>query len=142
MSQSVTEDIVEEAVEEIEHVMENLVDSFNPMKNKLNWLLLALPGAVIVMGLVELWTVAGIIIGIILSWFLIAEKLRLETQKYNAITIPQYLHRRYKDDSNIKGIECLFVISFSFSATRKFKDSFSITHGPAIKKKQFFLSLL
>ena len=46
MSQSITEDIEEEAVEEIEHVMENLVDSFNPMKNKLNWLLLALPIAV------------------------------------------------------------------------------------------------
>ncbi|MFL3008942.1 MAG: sodium/proline symporter [Candidatus Neomarinimicrobiota bacterium] len=78
------------------------------------WLLLALPGAVIVMGLVELWTVAGIIIGIILSWFLIAEKLRLETQKYNAITIPQYLHRRYKDDSNIILLFSSIIISFFF----------------------------
>ena len=78
------------------------------------WLLLALPGAVIVMGLVELWTVTGIIIGIILSWFLIAEKLRLETQKYNAITIPQYLHRRYKDESNIILLFSSIIISFFF----------------------------
>ena len=76
------------------------------------WLLLALPGAVIVMGLVELWTVTGIIIGIILSWFLIAEKLRIETQKYNAITIPQYLHLRYKDDSNIILLFSSIIISF------------------------------
>ena len=46
MSQSVTEDIVEEAIEQIEHTMENLLDSFNPFKNKLNWLLLALPIAI------------------------------------------------------------------------------------------------
>ena len=46
MSQSVAEDIVEEAVEQIEHTMERLIDSFNPMKNKLNWLLLALPIAI------------------------------------------------------------------------------------------------
>ena len=78
------------------------------------WLLLALPGAVIVMGLVELWTVTGIIIGIILSWFLIAEKLRLETHKYNAITIPQYLHRRYKDESNIILLFSSIIISFFF----------------------------
>ena len=78
------------------------------------WLLLALPGAVIVMGLVELWTVLGIIIGIILSWFLIAEKLRSETQKYNAITIPQYLHRRYKDESNIILLFSSIIISFFF----------------------------
>jgi Ca2+:H+ antiporter len=46
MSQSVTEDIIEEAIEQIEHTMENLLDSFNPFKNKLNWLLLALPIAI------------------------------------------------------------------------------------------------
>jgi Ca2+:H+ antiporter len=46
MSQSVTEDIVEEAIEQIEHTMENLLDSFNPFNNKLNWLLLALPIAI------------------------------------------------------------------------------------------------
>lgn len=46
MSQSVTEDIVEEAIEQIEHTMEHLLDSFNPFKNKLNWLLLALPIAI------------------------------------------------------------------------------------------------
>ena len=78
------------------------------------WLLLALPGAVIITGLVELWTVIGIIIGIIFSWFLIAEKLRIETQKYNAITIPQYLHRRYNDKSNIILLFSSIIISFFF----------------------------
>ena len=40
------------------------------------WLLLGLPGAVIIIGLGEIWTVIGIIFGIVISWNLIAEKLR------------------------------------------------------------------
>ncbi len=55
------------------------------------WLLLALPGAAISIGLGEIWAVFGIIVGIIGSWYLIAEKLRIETEKYNALTIPEYL---------------------------------------------------
>ena len=39
--------------------------------------------------------------GIILSWNLIAKKLREETEKYNALTIPQYLHLKYDDKSNL-----------------------------------------
>ena len=34
------------------------------------WLLLALPGAAITIGMGELWSVIGIIIGIIFSWYL------------------------------------------------------------------------
>ena len=45
------------------------------------WLLLALPGAAISVGLGEAWTVLGITLGIIASWYLIAEKLRIETEK-------------------------------------------------------------
>ena len=49
------------------------------------WLLLALPGAAISIGLGEIWAVFGIIVGIIGSWYLIAEKLRIETEKYKFI---------------------------------------------------------
>ena len=49
------------------------------------WLLLGLPGAAIAIGYGEIWAVIGITIGIILSWFLIAEKLRDETEKLNSL---------------------------------------------------------
>ncbi len=78
------------------------------------WLLLALPGAAITIGLSESWAVVGIIMGIIASWFLIAEKLRDETEKYGALTIPQFLHLRYNDDSNIIRLFSSFIISFFF----------------------------
>jgi len=79
------------------------------------WLLLGLPGAAIAVGLGEIWTVIGIIIGIIISWLLIAQKLREETEKYGALTIPEYLHRRYDDRSNIIRLFSSVIIAFFFT---------------------------
>ncbi len=78
------------------------------------WLLLALPGAAITIGLSESWAVIGIISGIIASWYLIAERLREQTEKYNALTIPEYLHRRYNDTSNIIRLFSAIIIGFFF----------------------------
>ena len=78
------------------------------------WLLLALPGAAIIIGMSELWSVIGIILGIVLSWYLIAEKLREETEKYNALTIPQYLSEKYNDESNIIRLFASLIIAFFF----------------------------
>jgi sodium/proline symporter len=79
------------------------------------WLILALPGAAIAIGLGEIWAVIGIISGIILSWFIIANRLRQETAKYDALTIPQYLHRKYQDKSNIIRLFSSFIIAFFFA---------------------------
>ena len=76
------------------------------------WLLLALPGAAIAVGLGEAWTVLGIILGIIVSWTLIAQKLREQTEKYNSLTIPDFLHKRFNDSSNIIRIFSSIVIAF------------------------------
>ena len=78
------------------------------------WLLLALPGAAISIGLGEFWSVIGITIGIISSWILIAKKIRQETVKYNALTIPDYLHKRFKDNSNIMRLFSTSIIAFFF----------------------------
>ena len=78
------------------------------------WLLLALPGAAIAIGLGEFWSVIGIVIGIISSWFLVAKKIRQETEKYNALTIPDYFHKRYKDDSNVIRMFSTVIIAFFF----------------------------
>ena len=78
------------------------------------WLLLALPGAAISVGLGEVWTVVGITLGIIASWSLIAEKLRIETEKYAALTIPGYLHKKYNDNSNIIRLFSSVIIAFFF----------------------------
>ena len=79
------------------------------------WLLLALPGAAISVGLGEAWTVIGITLGIIASWYLIAERLREETEKYDALTIPEYLHRKYQDNSNVIRLFSAVIIAFFFT---------------------------
>ena len=62
----------------------------------------------------EFWSVIGIIIGIISSWLLVAKKIRQETEKYNALTIPDYFHKKYKDNSNIIRLFSTAIIAFFF----------------------------
>ena len=45
---------------------------------------------------------------------MIAERLREETEKYNALTIPQYLHKKFNDDSNIIRLFSAVIIAFFF----------------------------
>ena len=79
------------------------------------WMFLAFPGAAILIGLGESWTVIGLILGIIASWFLIAEKLRIETEKFNVLTIPDYLHQKYKDSTGIIRLFSSVIISFFYT---------------------------
>ena len=79
------------------------------------WLLLALPGAAISVGLGEAWTVIGITLGIIASWYLIAERLRIDTEKYEALTIPEYLQRKYQDNSNVIRLFSAVIFAFFFT---------------------------
>ena len=89
------------------------------------WLLLGLPGAAIAVGYAEIWAVIGIISGIILSWFLIAEKLRAETEKYEALTIPDYLHKKFNDTSGIIKIfsSVIIAVFFTFYVSAQFHGS-------------------
>ena len=95
------------------------------------WLLLALPGAAIAVGLGEVWTVIGTISGIIASWFLIAKKLREETEKYGALTIPEYLHRRFNDHTNIIRLFSALIIAFFFTfyVSAQFHASGKVLHS-------------
>ena len=89
------------------------------------WLLLGLPGAAIAVGYGEVWAVIGIISGIILSWFLIAERLRAQTEEYEALTIPDYLHKRFDDSSGIIKTYSSIIIAvfFTFYVSAQFHGS-------------------
>ena len=89
------------------------------------WLLLGLPGAAIAVGYGEIWAVIGIISGIILSWFLIAERLRAETEKYEALTIPDYLQKKFNDTSGIiKAYSSIIIaVFFTFYVSAQFHGS-------------------
>ncbi|MEE9441633.1 MAG: sodium/proline symporter [candidate division Zixibacteria bacterium] len=79
------------------------------------WLLLGLPGVLFASGFMELWVAVGCTSGILFSWMFIARKLRLETGKYNALTLPDYLEKRFGDDTHGLRIFASIVITFFFT---------------------------
>ena len=79
------------------------------------WLILGLPGAALMLGIVELWTVIGCLIGIALSWFLIAQKLREESGRYKAITLPDFFSKIHTDRTQAIRVVSSIIITFFFT---------------------------
>ena len=79
------------------------------------WLILGLPGAALVAGLMELWTVVGCISGIIFSWFFIARRLRQATEETGALTLPELFAKRFNDEKGILRMLASLIITFFFT---------------------------
>jgi sodium/proline symporter len=79
------------------------------------WLLLGLPGAALALGLIEAWTAIGCVTGIILSWYIIAKDLREQTEKYEAITLPNFLANKFGGDARLLRIVSTLIIVFFFT---------------------------
>ena len=79
-----------------------------------SYLLMGLPGLALASGLAEVgWTVIGLAIGTYLNWLIVAKKLRKYSARINAITIPDYFSKRYKDNSRlIMAVAALMIIIF------------------------------
>ncbi len=85
------------------------------------WLLLGLPGAIYVSGLVEAWIAIGLTIGAWLNWKFVAPRLRSYTQiSNNSITIPSFFENRLKDTSRllrvVSGVIILVFFTFYVSS--------------------------
>lgn len=78
------------------------------------WLLLGLPGAAYAAGLLEFWTALGCVSGIIFYWFFIARRLREETERLGAITLPTFLAARFQKGQAAIRILATFIIIFFF----------------------------
>ncbi|MFL0363498.1 sodium/proline symporter PutP [Bacillus sp. PK3_68] len=85
------------------------------------WLLMGLPGAIFLNGLVETWIAVGLTLGAYLNYVLVAPRLRVYTQvSGDSITIPSYLENRLKDKSRllriVSGIVILIFFTFYVSS--------------------------
>lgn len=85
------------------------------------WLLMGLPGAIYLSGLVEAWIAVGLTVGAYLNWLFVAPRLRAYSQVSNdSITIPSYLENRLKDTSRllriVSGIIILIFFTFYVSS--------------------------
>jgi sodium/proline symporter len=76
------------------------------------WLLLGLTGAAVTVGLGEIWTVLGCVSGILFLWFFIAARLRREFGKYDALTLPEFLGQKYKDQKILRLLSSIIIIFF------------------------------
>ncbi|MEK5068227.1 sodium/proline symporter PutP [Sporosarcina sp. FSL K6-1508] len=80
------------------------------------WLLMGLPGAIYLNGLVEAWIAVGLTIGAYLNWVFVAPRLRVYTQvSSDSITIPSYLESRLKDKSRLLRIASGVIILIFFT---------------------------
>ena len=80
------------------------------------WLLMGLPGAIYLSGLVEVWIAIGLTIGAYLNWLLVAPRLRVYTQvTKDSITIPSYLDNRLRDSTKLLRIASGLIILVFFT---------------------------
>ena len=80
-----------------------------------SWALLGLPGAAYAFGLKEIWTAIGCVGGVILSWSLLAWRLRKEAEKYKVKTFTDYLAKKHADFSQpIRILSSLTIVFFFF----------------------------
>ncbi|HAF29382.1 MAG TPA: sodium:proline symporter [Bacteroidales bacterium] len=79
------------------------------------WLLLGLPGAALAGGFMQSWTAAGCVLGIIFYWFVIAKGLRIESEKLNAITLPNFFAERFGEQGKIIRVLATMIIIFFFT---------------------------
>jgi sodium/proline symporter len=64
------------------------------------WLLLGLTGLGAMVGASAFWVVLGEVVGVSVAWFFMAERFKELSDKYNSITIPDYLVSRFNASSN------------------------------------------
>lgn len=77
------------------------------------WLLMGLPGAVLIDGLENIWMSLGLLIGFWVCWLVMARRLRRYAESVGAITIPVFLARRFNDNSNlIQSLAAIVILVF------------------------------
>ncbi|UPL14425.1 sodium/proline symporter PutP [Microbacterium galbinum] len=80
------------------------------------WLVMGLPGAIYVSGLIEAWIAIGLTIGAYLNWLLVAPRLRAYTEvSRNSITVPSFFENRLRDGTRLLRIISGVVILVFFT---------------------------
>jgi SSS family solute:Na+ symporter/sodium/proline symporter len=78
------------------------------------WMLMGLPGAVYVAGLNAAWIAVGLVVGAWANYRLVAPRLRVYTEVADdALTIPDYLEKRFDDRSRqLRVVASLVIVVF------------------------------
>lgn len=80
------------------------------------WLLMGFPGAVLAMGLGQIWLGVGLLVGTTCNWIFVAKRLRKFSKAADdAITLPQYFQNRFHAKSHVLSVLCAAVILVAFT---------------------------
>jgi sodium/proline symporter len=83
------------------------------------WVLMGLPGSIYLLGMGQVWISVGLLVGTICAWLFVAPKLRrYSIIAGDAITIPQFLTKRFQSKSPVLQIICaaVFVVAYCIYA--------------------------
>ena len=78
------------------------------------YLLMGVPGVALFCGVAEAsWTAIGLALGTYLNWLIVAKRLRLYSAKIHAITVPDFIAARFRDNTKrIETLGALVIIVF------------------------------
>ena len=79
------------------------------------WLLVGLPGAALAAGFLHVWTALGCVLGIIFYWFVIAKDLRVQSERYEAITLPNFFSEKLGEGGDLIRLFSSLIIVFFFT---------------------------
>lgn len=106
------------------------------------WLLMGVPGAMYASGLSSSWIAIGLTLGAFLNYILVAPRLRAYTEKAsNAITIPDYFEKRFRDHSRmLRFISAMVILVFftlytsagMVSGGRLFESAFDMSYNTGL----------
>ena len=79
------------------------------------WLLIGLPGLALVSGFNAIWPAIGCVAGILFSWTFISHRLRTQTEKHGALTLPDLFESRFSDKTHLLRMVSTIIIIFFFT---------------------------
>jgi len=85
------------------------------------WLLLGLTGVGYLVGIHALWIVLGEILGIALAWTLVARPFKEYTDRYDSITVADYLEARFRDSQHmlrLLSVGIIFTMVIAYTAAQ------------------------
>ncbi len=82
------------------------------------WLLLGLTGMGYAVGAHAFWIILGEVLGVAAAWIWVARPFKEYTDRYDAITVPDYLTERFRDTAHVfRWISAIIVLSMVMAYT-------------------------
>ena len=74
------------------------------------WLLLGLTGMGYAVGAKAFWVVLGEVLGVAMAWLFMARRFKRLTDRYDAITVPDYFEARFRESSHVLRLIAAFAL--------------------------------